>query len=57
MRLCKHWDKEPGLTLCHCALLQPWAQPITPQPLGSEEQRVRPQYSGQAWDMASLSSI
>lgn len=30
MRLCKRWDNEPGLTLCHCALLQPWAEPITP---------------------------
>lgn len=30
MRLCKHRGNEPGLTLCHCALLQPQAEPITP---------------------------
>lgn len=59
MRLCKHQDGGPGLTLCHCAWVASAlgrAHQTTLQPLGAEGQRVRPQCSGQAWGTAPLSS-
>lgn len=51
--------QAPGLTLCHCAWVASAlgrARQAMLQLAGAEEQRVRPQCSGQAWGTAPLSS-